>query len=300
MNNSRDQVRTHPYCDLCGADVTRHGKTIASGELDHPAIRVNLNTVMCRECRFVFQRERFSDSLLSELYKLDTSFDFGDKADEAAKVQAGLIDRQNVISWAMDGAGIEVPARVLDVGGGRGECCRHLVPIHHVVVADGTDEAPIDPRIDKIPGLISSNIGEASFDVVVMNHVLEHVFSPSELLAAAHNILRNRGILIVEVPFELYTPLVFRHLGDWRHVAYFCRDTLRRFLEKSGFSVTRLALEMGAYGARRLPVIRAVARKELDESRSVTRLRHHLAPLLVDMAAPVVLGSLARRVLGRR
>src|SRR5258708_22874889 len=92
-----------------------------------------------------------------------------------------------------------------------------------------------------------------------MEQVGGDVFSPTEFLASARHVLKNGGVLIVEVPFELYTPLVARHLGDWRHVAYFCRTTLRQFLEKSGFVVERLALERGCYGARRLPVIRAVA-----------------------------------------
>lgn len=300
MINPLDHVRPHTVCDLCGADVSHHGKTVASGGQDFLGAHVHLSTVLCRECRFVFQRERFSEALLSDLYSSDTSFDFGSKTDEAAKVQAGLVERQTVISRAMDAAGIQSRARVLDVGGGRGECCRHLVPLHHVVVADATAEAPVDPRIEKLPGLLSSDICEASFDVVIMNHVLEHVFSPSELLATGYSALKDRGILIVEVPFELYTPLMFRHLGDWRHVAYFSRHTLRRFIEKSGFLITRLVIEIGAYGARRLPVIRAVARKEKSVVRPHEWHRRHFAPLLIDMAAPVVLASFAGRALGRK
>lgn len=297
--NSIEQIHSHPACDLCGADIATHGKCVASGELDLPEIRVHLHTFMCRKCRFVFQRERFSEALLSDLYQSDTSYDFGIRTDEVAKVQAGLVERQAVISTAMSASGIQARASVLDIGGGRGECCKHLVPMHRVVVADATPEPPVDPRIEKIPGLFTSDIGAGTFEVVVMNHVLEHVFSPSELLAGAHQAMKDRGTLIVEVPFELYTPLVFRHLGDWRHVGYFSRHTLLRFLEKSGFSVQRLTLEMGAYGARRLPVIRAVARKEPDAALSVGNRRGHIAPLLADMASPVVLASLVERALGR-
>jgi 2-polyprenyl-3-methyl-5-hydroxy-6-metoxy-1,4-benzoquinol methylase len=298
--NPTDHIHPGTNCDLCGADVARDSKTVAAGNLDQLGIHARLHTIMCRKCRFVFQRERYSETLVSDLYRSDSSFDFGSKTDEAAKVQAGLIERQAVISRAMAAAGIRAQASVLDVGGGRGECCRHLVPAHRVVVADATPAAPVDPRIEKVPGLFTSDIGAASFDVVVMNHVLEHVFSPTKLLACARQVLTDKGILILEVPFELYTPLVFRHLGDWRHVAYFSRHTLRRFLEKSGFSVTRLALEMGAYGARRLPVIRAVAGKEARSAAQPPETRHIGAPLLADMLTPVVLASFAARVMGRQ
>jgi len=297
--NFVDHIYASTHCDLCGAEVSRHGKIVASSEMDHTIIQIRLNTLMCRECGFVFQRERFSEALLSDLYSIDTSFDFGSEAKEVGKVQAGLLERQAVISSAMNAAGIQPLASVLDVGGGRGECCKHLVDMYHVVVADATTVVPIDPKIEKLSGLLSTDIAEASFDVVIMNHVLEHVFSPTELLEIGNRALKEGGILIVEVPFELYTPLVLRHLGDWRHVAYFSRHTLLQFLEKSGFVVTRLALEMGAYGARRLPVIRAVARKEQPVNSSTLRRRHYIAPLLTDMLAPVVLASLAGRAVGR-
>ena len=39
---------------------------------------------------------------------------------------------------------------MLDIGGGRGECCQHLVPRYRVVVADTTKSPPADPRIEKV------------------------------------------------------------------------------------------------------------------------------------------------------
>ncbi len=136
-----------------------------------------------------------------------------------------------------------------------------LVPRYRVVVSDVDGHLPVDSGMEKIEGLFPSDPVGGMFDVVVMNHILEHVFSPAEFLESAHKALKEDGVLLVEVPFELYTPLVARHLGDWRHVAYFCRATLRQYLEKAGFTVKRLVLEEGCYGTRRLPVIRAIARK---------------------------------------
>lgn len=286
-------------CDLCGADRSHHGTQLVSGREELCGVSVPISISVCRRCRFISQSERFSDELLTSLYELDTSFAFGDAEEDMQAIQSGLLERQEVISKAMSSHGMTEGAAVLDVGGGRGECCRHLVEEHRVVVADTSESPPVDPKIEKVLGLFSARLADSSFDVVVMNHVLEHVFSPTALLASAHSILKEDGLLIVEVPFELYTPLVARHLGDWRHVVYYCRATLRQFLEKSGFSVQRLALEMGAYGARRLPVIRAVARKEPDTTLSFGNGRGHIAPLLADMVSPVVLASLVRRALRR-
>lgn len=283
-------------CDLCGVVVTEHNR-VATGMQDLLGQSVRLSTAMCPRCGFMFQPERFSEELLSELYREDTSFAFEASPEDAAAVQAGLTERQQVISGAMARHGLDRGASVLDIGGGRGECCRHLVERHHVVVADTTDCAPADPRIQKVHGLFSADLLADTFDVVVMNHILEHVFSPSTILASARRLLRDNGLLIVEVPFELYTPLLRRHLGDWRHVGYFSRATLRAFVEKAGFLVERLELEEGPYGSRRLLVIRAVARKATVLATPTIPPRRSLAR---DLFAPIALKSLVQRIVWQR
>ncbi len=292
-------IHIAPVCDLCGSDISRHGTRVVTGQQELLGVPTPLSIVACRHCRFIFQPERCSDALLTALYEQDTSFAFGEKEEELPIIKAYLLERQAVISKALSAHGLATGATVLDVGGGRGECCQHLVPRHRVVVADTTECPPLDPRIEKVHGLFSANLDKGAFDVVVMNHVLEHVFSPTALLASAHNMLKDGGILIVEVPFELHTPLVARHLGDWRHVAYFCRATLRQFLEKSGFLVERVVLEEGCYGVRRLPVVRAVACKQAG-SASPPPFQNSPMVLAADMLAPVVLLSLLKRIMARR
>ena len=296
--NPLEHIQVAQFCDLCGSDIARHGVRVAAGSKDLLGVHVFLSTLVCRQCRFLFQPERFSDALIASLYAQDTSFDFGGAEADPPTIRSCLAERQLVISAAMATHGLLSGGSVLDVGGGRGECCRHLVESHQVVLADATERSPVDPRITKVPRLFSKQVKENSFDVVVMNHVLEHVFSPTEFLASARHVLKNGGILIAEVPLELYTPLVARHLGDWRHVGYFCRTTLRQFLEKSGFVVERLALERGCYGTRRLPVIRAIASK-LSSPISRQPARNSPLVLVADMLAPPTMWSLAVRLLAR-
>lgn len=297
--NPLDHVDYLSNCDLCGADISRYGSRVAAGRQDVLGISVRLSTVLCRQCRFVFQPERFSNALLSALYERDNSFRFSEAKEDGPKIRACLTERQAIISAALAAHGITAGAAVLDVGGGRGECCKHLAKHYRVAVADATECDPVDARIEKLPGLFSACMMERKFDVVVMNHILEHVFSPSELLASIYSALKEGGVLVAEVPFELYTPLVAKHLGDWRHVAYFCRATIRQFLEKCGFAIVRLVLEEGCYGTRRLPVVRSVARK-LAAPVPPRDIRNSALTLAVDMLAPSVLVSLAKTSLTRQ
>lgn len=81
-----------------------------------------------------------------------------------------------------------------------------------------------------------------SFDVITLWHVLEHVRNPGAFLAQVHALLKNRGLLALEVPNVGSTAA--RISGtDWElmspkeHFYYFTPATLRRYLEAAGFSI---------------------------------------------------------------
>lgn len=71
----------------------------------------------------------------------------------------------------------------------------------------------------------------ASFDSVVCNQVLEHVFNPREFLLEIHRVLRDNGFLSLSVPFcwdEHEQPNDFARYSSFG---------VRHLLEASGFSV---------------------------------------------------------------
>jgi 2-polyprenyl-3-methyl-5-hydroxy-6-metoxy-1,4-benzoquinol methylase len=80
------------------------------------------------------------------------------------------------------------------------------------------------------------------FDVIVMNHVLEHIPDPYTALAQARELLHDKGILHLVVP----------NLGGWEarlsgwtayepyHLYYFSPPTLKPLLEKAMFEVSKM------------------------------------------------------------
>ncbi len=86
-----------------------------------------------------------------------------------------------------------------------------------------------------------------SFDVVHMNHVLEHMVDPFSSLKRAHGLLKSKGILAIEVPnefddwFERVRPWIVRKPRDpyvvpSSHTVFFNAQTLTRSLILAGFS----------------------------------------------------------------
>jgi SAM-dependent methyltransferase len=87
---------------------------------------------------------------------------------------------------------------------------------------------------------------EAAFDVITLNHVLEHVPDPAAMLAELHALLRPGGTLHIGVPNwnsrmrRLFGSTWFA-LEPSRHLVMFTPRRLRRLVEDSGFTVERIA-----------------------------------------------------------
>ncbi|MGH7820100.1 MAG: class I SAM-dependent methyltransferase, partial [Candidatus Binatia bacterium] len=89
------------------------------------------------------------------------------------------------------------------------------------------------------------DLTEASFDVVMLQQVIEHSTSPQALLQRARGLLKPEGILYVGTPNS--TGLLARARGErfgyWippEHVFHYGPRSLRYLLERNGFEVAAL------------------------------------------------------------
>jgi len=104
--------------------------------------------------------------------------------------------------------------------------------------------------------LADINFPEASFDVITMWDVLEHLAHPQKALAEARRIMKDDGIILLDTPNEgslirRVAHLIYRFFGGRvvyparslyhiYHRYYFSEDTLRRILDASGFTVMEM------------------------------------------------------------
>lgn len=151
--------------------------------------------------------------------------------------------------------------RLLDVGAGRGEVLRAAKIAGWEtsgieLSATFADYASSHSGVEVLrKPLEDCGFPDASFDVVILSAVLEHLYNPNEVLAEISRILRPGGALFLDVPNE--TGLYF-HIGnlyqrlrgrDWVvnlaptfspfHVFGFTPKSLRALLAKHGFEVRR-------------------------------------------------------------
>ena len=121
--------------------------------------------------------------------------------------------------------------------------------------ADGWKVTGVDPnreacalartvnQVDATGGTLETmKFPDRSFDVVIMNHVIEHLPDPLMTLKEIHRVLKDGGHLLIETP--RYDTLMFRLLGRRErslscegHVYFFTNDSLRKCYETAGFRI---------------------------------------------------------------
>jgi SAM-dependent methyltransferase len=148
--------------------------------------------------------------------------------------------------------------KVLDVGCGGGTFLRRLRE-KAAAQTVGLDFK----NLSKLPALEGSrfycgllheqDFGDERFDLISLWHFLEHDYAPNESLVAARRLLKDDGLLMIEVPrLDSFTRRLFGNrwpgLQAPQHTMLLTRDSLRRLVEKAGFEVVEY-LPYGAFPA---------------------------------------------------
>ena len=146
----------------------------------------------------------------------------------------------------LEAAGAPPGLRLLDVGCNVG----YLVAAarergFHAHGLDGSAAAVAVGRaalgLDLWPGRIeTADVEPASQDVVVLNHVLEHLPEPRAALDAVHGWLRPGGLLLIGLP-NFASPIARWAGARWaglvldQHIWHFTPAALRRLVASAGF-----------------------------------------------------------------
>lgn len=180
-------------------------------------------------------------------------------ADYAASAKARIDYMRSRIERIERMAGSGQPLSMLDFGAATGEFVRAAVDAGHASVGvelsdDARATAEERNGVRLLAADHASELGDARFDVVHMNHVLEHMPNPVAHLRWCARILKPGGLLVSEVPNQFDNDLDrlrrLLHAGgkqprfdaySLHHTYFFTPATMDRLLSKAGFEVVRLA-----------------------------------------------------------
>ncbi len=172
------------------------------------------------------------------------------KTDPDGKVRDPAAEREmrkDDVRYIADYVNARSPGSVLDIGFGLGELLEQVQDLNSCFGLDPSERAVEIGReycaADLRHGVLEQNtFGAASFDVVVANHVIEHVDAPIPFVQTIFDILKPGGDFVCGTPnFASAAARVFgdrfRLLHDPTHVSLFTDDSLLRLLRDTGFVI---------------------------------------------------------------
>ena len=213
-------------CAICGSSSSTEFIRMDSVEL-----------VRCLVCGLVYNPDYYirKDTYLESYFRRN---EYVARWDEFCTMFESLLDK--IIRFKRAGT-------LLDVGAGVGTllsvAARSGFIVHGVEVSEWASAfAREEKGLDVLTGTLEdARLETEAFDIVVINHVLEHVINPRALLAEVHRILKNDGLLVIGVP-NIGSIMAGLRGGKWpslrpkEHIWHFSPATLKRLATEAGFA----------------------------------------------------------------
>lgn len=176
--------------------------------------------------------------------------------DELARMNRSYFDRRMEQIASCHGEPVR-RLRILDFGAATGEFVVEALKAGHeafgVELSDDARNIAASRGLRLLRPEDLGGLDPGEFDVIHMNHVLEHMPDPLDHLRAMRRLLRPDGLLVVEVPQQFDNDLdrlkrLLRLGGkqarldafSLHHTCFFSPSSLRGLLERAGFRVLRL------------------------------------------------------------
>ncbi len=248
--STHESASTRATCPLCGGvtfSPTRRLRDNRTG-----AFVETFTLARCRDCGLTALHPQLDPSELAAGYLRG----YGPyEADERQFVPVGpLRERLQRVWHVVDGQAtpdrFSLRGRVLDVGAGQGENMAYML-------ARGVDAFGIEPNVRSVEvchvrglpvvcgDLETVELEQASFDVVVLDQVLEHLIDPVGALKLAVVALRSGGRLVLTTPNadSLYARTFGDEWAHWHvpyHVYLYRKKDIRPLFEAAGLVPQRV------------------------------------------------------------
>jgi len=285
-------------CKICGNDTRNtviHTKERMLGLYDP------FDYLECGECGCIQLIDIPSD--MQRYYPLDTYYSFSRKQESdrsgfslskrVRKIQAEykLYDKRKLLGWLLC-LGYTTPGiyyylrkinaqydtSILDIGCGNGDLLFRLKEIGF------RDLTGADPFLDKeirVPGIniFKSDVFGLSgkYDFIMMNHAFEHMDQPGAILKKVHDLLSDKGCLMIRVPVsDAHCWQAYREcwapLDPPRHFYIHSTRSMGILASKTGFFIKELLHDATAFqfwaSEQYIKEIPLIAKNSYDRNKS--------------------------------
>lgn len=228
-------------CALCGS--VKYTPLLQAKDYRLHTTEQVFDLVRCLQCGTIYLNPRPNEEELAKFYTKA----FYAKPTVISKFVSDFLNFlkfREVDQFKMSG-------RILDIGCGTGSLLLAFKERGWKVFGVDTSEKACRLAVKTIGGNVSNctlkscSFPDGYFDVVFLNHVLEHMSSPNEDFVEISRILKDSGVVFVYTPnvdsyqFEV-TCGKWLHLDAPRHLILYSPNNISMLLRNAGFEVVKI------------------------------------------------------------
>ena len=255
--NQKHEITEYTCCEICGSEYTSHYKTVkAAYSYDYFKLE------KCRRCDLVFVSPRLNKTYRDFCYKNESHVvSWFLKKEKESRLTANSILDLLASKACQKGNLLEIGCGLgtfMETASERGFSVTGIEL--NMYLASYAKNKGLNVLEDDFYRLIFS---PSSFDIIVMDQVLEHMGEPITALIKARELLKPGGYIFIGIPEFDWLKLFLSHIPvPWKstkpmwspedHLFYFKPSTLKKLVEKAGFRYIDISYSFLTWRIRKL------------------------------------------------
>ncbi len=233
-------------CPICGCNKTKHFIDC----IDHTVSRETYSIVRCEQCGFLFTNPRPDKEKIGQYYKSEEYISHSNSS-------KGIINKlyQEVRKYTLGSkfrlvSSLTKGTRILDIGCGTGEFLNTCKKAGWTCIGIEPDQGARqyglnNYGLDVKEECAISTLESASFDIITMWHVLEHVYDLKERVAELDRLVKPEGTILIAVPNSSSSDAL-HYKEAWaaydvpRHLYHFQPKDIELLFKGFGLNVVRI------------------------------------------------------------
>ncbi len=229
-------------CPVCQDSKSHDLLTLEYALFDDLNLSGSVQVVQCHLCGMVYNRSILTENDYLDYYRKNDYYLKTVSSGSGGFSEDEQLRYRNIAELIEPHIGINNPL-VLDFGCGKGGMLQWLGTNHRQWQLCGVEASqPCRQFIEthqEFPVYSSLKEVQEKMDVIILSHVLEHLYFPEKILVEMRKLCHAQTIIYIEVPLNrdyLCSPVNWQQLY-FEHINHFGSQSLRRLLSSCAFNV---------------------------------------------------------------